>query len=118
MTGDDMGILLATDDVMGSEGKRKIEDVERSEQLRSPDSSWSACSMWGKDKTEFDVCEIFSRPRVCQMARGLGSRGGYSLNRDAKNMHTNKSWNFLEKKDQVKLITLLARIPTQLLTSM
>ena len=33
-------------------------------------------------------------------------------------MHTNKSWNFLEKKDQDKLITLLARRPTQLLIAL
>ena len=68
-----------------------------------------------KDKTEFDVCEIFSRPRVCQVAKDLGLRGGYSLNRETKDMHTNKSWSFMEKKDQVKLITLVARRPTQLL---
>ena len=113
--GDDMGIPLATDDVMCSEGKRKIEDVEGSGAPSATRQKLECVFNVEKNKTEFDVCEIFSRPRVCQVAKDLGLRGGYSLNRDTKDMHTNKSWNFLEKKDQDKLITLLARRPTQLL---
>ena len=63
------------------------------EHLRPRDRSWSACSMW-------------RRTRQFDMAKDLGLRGGYSLNRETKDIHTNKSWNLLEKKDHVQLITL------------
>ena len=69
----------------------------------------------GESKTEFDVCEMFSRPRLCTVAEDLGPRAWYCLNIETKDIHTNKLSNFLEKKDQVKLMTLLAWRPTQLL---
>ena len=96
--GDDMGIPLATDDVMCSTGKSKIEDVEGSGALSVTRQKLECVFTVEKNKTEFDVCEIFSRPRVCQVGKDLVLRGRYSLNRDTKDMHTNKSWNFLEKE--------------------
>ena len=54
---DYMGIPLATDDVMGSEGKREIEDVEGSG-AQKLECEFNV----EKEKTEFDACEIFSAP--------------------------------------------------------
>ena len=71
--GDDMGILLASDDVMGSEGKRKIECVEGSGTPLATRQKLEC--VFNAEKTEFDACEIFSRPRVCVMAKDLGLRG-------------------------------------------
>ena len=56
--GDDMGIPLATDDVMGSEGKKKIEDVEWSGAPSATRQKLECVFNVEKDKTEFDVCEI------------------------------------------------------------
>ena len=92
VTGDDTGIPLATDDVMCSEGKRKIEDVEGSGAPSATRQKLECVFNVEKDETEFDVCKIFTRPRVCQVTKDLGSRGEYSLNRETKDMHTNKSW--------------------------
>ena len=95
MMGDDMVILLATNHAMGSEGKRKIEVVEGSG-APSATRQKLECVFINveKDNTEFDVC---------QMAKNLGLRGRDSLNRVTKDMHTTKSWNVWEKKDQVQL---------------
>ena len=73
--GDDMGIPLATDDVMGSQGKRKIDDVEGSGVPSATRQKLECVFNVEKDKTEFDVCEIFSRSRVCHMAKDLVLRG-------------------------------------------
>ena len=77
--GDDMGILLATDDVMGSEAKRKKEDEEDSGAPKATRQKLE-CVFHLEGKTEFDVSEIFSRPRVCPIARDLSLRAGFSLN--------------------------------------
>ena len=76
---------------MCSVGKRKIEDVEGSGAPSATRQKLDCVFNVEENKTEFDVCEIFSRPRVCQVAKDLGLRGGYSLNRDTKDMHTNES---------------------------
>ena len=48
--GDDMGIPLATDDVMGSEAKRRSR-----EHRRPPDRSWSAHSTWRARQSSMSV---------------------------------------------------------------
>ena len=112
--GDDMGIPLATDDVMGSEAKRKKEEEEDSGAPKATRQKLE-CVFHLEGKTEFDVSEIFSRPRVCPIARDLSLRAGFSLNSETKDTHTDKSWNFLHKKEQARLMTLLAKRPSQLL---
>ena len=97
--GDDMGIPLATDDVMGSEAKRKKEEEEDSGAPKATRQKLE-CVFHLEGKTEFDVSEIFSRPRVCSIARDLSLRAGFSLNSETKDTHTDKSWNFLHKKQQ------------------
>ena len=52
--GADMGIPLATDDVMGSEARRKKEDRIR-EHRRPRDRSWSACSTWRARQSSMSV---------------------------------------------------------------
>ena len=111
--GDDMGILLATDDVMGSEAKRKKEDEEDSGAPKATRQKLE-CVFHLEGETEFDVSEIFSCPRVCPIARDLSLRAGFSLNSETKDTHTDKSWNFLHKKEQARLMTLLAKRPSQL----
>ena len=112
--GDDMGIHLATDDVMGSVAKRKKEDEEDPGAPKATRQKLE-CVFHLESKTEFDVSEIFGRPRVCPIARDLSLRAGFSLNSETKDTHTDKSWNFLHKKEQTSLITLLAKRPSQLL---
>ena len=85
--GDVMGKPVATDDVLFSEGKRKIEDVEGSGAPSATRQKLECVFNVEKDKTELDVCEIFSRPRVCQVAKDLGLRGRYSLNRNEGHAH-------------------------------
>ena len=108
--GDDMGIPLATDDVVGSEAKRKKEDEEESGAPKATRQKLE-CVLHLEGKTEFDVSEIFSRPRVCPIARDLSLRAGFSLNSETKD----KFWIFMHKKEQVRLMTLLAKRPSQLL---
>ena len=63
------------------------------------------------------------QPEVAERTQSGGNPGdvvmgddmGIPLATGRRDMHTNTTWNFLEKKDQDKLITLLARRPTQLL---
>ena len=128
-----MGIPLATDDVMGSEAKRKKEDEEDSGAPKTTLQKLE-CVFHLEGETEFDV----SRPRVCPIARDLSLRAGFSLNSETKDTHTDKSWNFLlragfslnsetkdthtdkswnflHKKEQAWLMTLLAKRPSQLL---
>ena len=109
-----MGIPLATDDVMGSEAKGKKEEEEDSGAPKATRQKLE-CVFHLEDKTEFDVSEIFSRPRVCSIARDLSLRAGFSLNSETKDTHTDKSWNFLHKKEQARLMTLKAKRPSQLL---
>ena len=104
---------LATDNVMGSEATRKKEDEEDSGAPKATRQKLE-CVFHLEGKTEFDVSEIFSRPRVCPIARDLSLRAGFSLNSETKDTHTDKSWNFLHKKEQARLMTLLAKRPSQL----
>ena len=102
--------VVMGDDVMGPEAKRK-EDEEDSGASKATRQKLE-CVFHLEGKTEFS--EIFSRPRVCSIARDLSLRAGFSLNSETKDTRTDKSWNFLHKKEQVRLMTLLARTPSPL----
>ena len=65
----------------------------------------------------YDVCEIFSPPRVCKIATEMGMRGGYSLDMTWRDEVTGRPWNLLEEKNQHRLWGLLKKSRPRLLVA-
>ena len=65
--------------------------------------------------TTYDVCELFSPPRVCPVATEMGLRGGYSLDLTWQDEITGHSWDMMDVKNQNRLWNLLKRRRPRLL---
>ena len=63
----------------------------------------------GWDRCEFEICELFSRPRVCRSASKMGINSGYSLDIPTVDEITQRSYDFRQTADQTRLWSLLAR---------
>ena len=57
----------------------------------------------------YEVCELFSPPRVCKRALECGLRGGWSLDSKCVDLVTGSSWDLSDEKVQSKVWKLLRR---------
>lgn len=60
-------------------------------------------------KGKYDVCELFSQPRVCARARARGLRGGWSLDLNHADSITGGKWDLSLERDQEKAIRMIRR---------
>ena len=67
--------------------------------------------------SEFDVSELFSVPRSCELAAELGSRSGYSLDLVHKEHITGQRWNFSRLQERSRLWNLLRQKMSKLLVA-
>ena len=59
------------------------------------------------DEAMFDVCELFSPPRVCNVAHQMGLSAGYSLGVTWTDAITGYKWNLLDHRTKTRLWQLL-----------
>ena len=52
-----------------------------------------------REQVEFDVAEMFSRPRTTQLCRRFNLKAGYSADRRHCDEITGKTWDFNKKED-------------------
>ena len=52
---------------------------------------------------EFDVCELFSPPRVSLVAAEFGLKGGYCLDKVHADEWTGRAWDFVNQREQAQL---------------
>ncbi len=57
----------------------------------------------------YDICEVFSPPRVTLRARELGMNGGWAIDRYHTDPVTNRRYNLLQAKDQKEVKRMLRR---------
>ena len=57
----------------------------------------------------YDVCELFSPPRVSEMATRQGLRGGWALDINCEDPVTKSKWDLSEEKTQAKVWKLIRR---------
>ena len=108
-----MGVPLATDEALCA-GRKRGKEAEQDEALE-PEAVRARLENICESAVEFDVCELFSPPRVTLVAKEAGLKSGYSLDCNWHDQTTNRMWNLLEKRDQSLLWGVLRRRPTRLL---
>ena len=91
------------------------EDVEEAqEQPRAKQPRLSALGPSTAD-SRYDVCEIFSPPRVAQRARETGRRGGWSLDISEADPITGRTWDLLCPKTVAQVKAMMRRDRPRLL---
>ena len=103
----DMGIPAAGD---GQAKRNREEEDEEQQEARRPRLNAVLA-----EHVTFDVCEIFSRRRVCKVAADMGLSAGYSLDIREVDDVTGRKWDFLNQRCRGELWQLLEVRPCQLL---
>ena len=110
----DMGVPLATEETADPSRKREAAEADETEP-RSRRPRLEKLEGLNDSGYEFDVCEIFSPPRVCSLAGKLNLIGGYSIDKVHVDAFTNQSWDLTKPRDQSQLWGLLRRRPARML---
>ena len=102
---------------MSDEGKREAEGVPEGEH-RAQRARLQHVQQDRRTSTrgtfEFDVSEVFSRPRVTTVAKEAGWVAGYSLDQVHQDQVTSRTWDLLSQRDQNALYGLLRSRPSKL----
>ena len=70
------------------------------------------------DRSRYDICEVFSPPRVCATARDHGLRGGWSIDLGAIDPGTGRGYDLRNPKEQKEVKNIIIReCPTVLVVS-
>ncbi len=70
------------------------------------------------DRSRYDICEVFSPPRVCVVAIDHGLRGGWSLDVSTRDPITGRCYDLRNPKDQKEVKKMLRRdCPTVVVVS-
>ena len=70
------------------------------------------------DRSRYDICEVFSPPRVCATARDHGLRGGWSIDLGASDPGTGRCYDLRNPKEQKEVKKMIRRdCPTVLVVS-
>ena len=112
-----MGIPLATEMSTETSRKREVEPMPGEPGPAAARPRLENIENMNEKGFEFDVCELFSPPRVCKLAAEAGWRAGYSLDKECADEVTGKSWDFTQTREQAQLWGLLRRRPTRLLVA-
>ena len=92
----DTGGLVIADD--GSPGHSRKEDAKR--QPHSETSNLKATSGASQGQGKFDVCEVFSPPRISLVGEKQGLRGGWTLDLSQPCRVTLKTWDCRKEDDR------------------
>ena len=70
------------------------------------------------DRNRYDICEVFSPPRVCTTAREHGLRGGWPIDIGARDPGTGRCYDLRNPKEQKDIKRMIKRDqPTVLIVS-
>ena len=109
----DMGIPLATEQASSSSRKREIPQEGEPAAPAATRPRLENVEIY--DKFEFDVGEIFSPPRVADLANKIGLKGGYSLDKEYMDKMTGKNWDLMKEREQAQLLRCKSAVhPVQL----
>ena len=105
---EEMGVPVASEEVMTETDKKRTvvdhsgpdSDVGMDGEERNVRSRLNAMQQHIDDRYTYDVVEIFSPPRVCERARAIGLRGGYSLDIAAVDPITSRVWDLSDPREQ------------------
>ena len=62
-----------------------------------------------RETTKYDVCEVFSPPRICTAAKGQGLRGGWSIDMTFRDPSLSRTYDLRKPKDQGEVKRLIRR---------
>ena len=68
------------------------------------------------DADRYDVCEIFSPPRLCARAREVGKSGGWSLDLRTPDPVTGRTWDLRDPKQVSRIKWMMRRDRPRVLT--
>ena len=72
----------------------------------------------GKEESKYDVCEVFSPPRICVAATEHGLRGGWSIDIATNERNTMRRFDLRNQKDQSEVKRMIRRdCPTVVVVS-
>ena len=100
---EEMGIPLATEESVNNSAKRDAEELLEDE----PTAQRRRLDFMNVVEPEFEVCELFSRPRVCPVAQEIGLKPGYSLDSTWMDDTTQQQWDLRSGRTQRDLWKLL-----------
>ncbi len=74
-------------------GNKNLEDQEES-------TNFLKKQVERTDRSRYDICEVFSPPRVCVVATDHGLRGGWSIDVSTRDPITGKCYDLRNPKEQ------------------
>ena len=81
----------------------------RLKQASRTKQSTSQGPRWTYAEHKYDVCEVFSPPRVAPQATAMGFKGGWSLDRSCEDHTSQRRFDFLQKQDREMAKRMLRR---------
>ena len=90
--------ITSRDDV-----KRLIAELEKSPALRLPQNHRQRRTLaQQQQKGQFDIAEVYSPPRITEMARRLGLRGGWALDLTETDPEDGKPWDLSDPNKRAR----------------
>ena len=69
-----------------------------------------------KSKSKYDICELYSRPRMCIQAQTHKLKGGWSIDKDFHDPVTGRVYDLRNRKDQNEVRKMIKRDQPLVLT--
>jgi hypothetical protein len=69
-----------------------------------------------ENKSKYDICELYSRPRMCAHAPAHKLKGGWSIDKDFQDPITGRTYDLRNRKDQNEVRKMIRRDKPLVLT--